>query len=219
MYKKSFNDLANNLKVLARKLNIGAKTILVMKKFILMLASALLLTVAYGQPRQFHSQNHRETHQVFPRNPDNHRKFHGKTPFRPIRCDREWQKLPNGCHVRLWAGSVRICKPGGDKLLSGDEVWLLPSGYYSVREMGSWRIYDPWGERLFGLSSDSPIRQQPNGYFIYKTLGGSYRVADKKGEDVFGLSGDEIVYMGDGIFRVKWAGSYRYYDEKGDKID
>ncbi len=189
-----------------------------MKKLLLILASVLLMTAAYGQPRQSYSQKHHQTHEVFPGQPDKHHRPHKKMP-REIRCDRDWQKLPNGCHVRLWAGSVRICKPNGDKLFSGDEVWLLPSGYYSVREMSSWRIYDPWGERIFGLSSQSPIRQLPNGYFIYETFTGSYRVVDPKGDDVFGLSGDEIVYMGDGIFRVKWAGSYRYYNEKGERVE
>jgi hypothetical protein len=193
-----------------------------MKKLLLILATILVALTTYGQPSQAHHQqgHHQATHQVFGKKDFKHRKPHKPNrKSRGIRCQKEWQKLPNGCHVRLWAGSVRICKPSGDKLLSGDEVWLLPSGYYSVREMSFWHIYDPWGEKIFGLSSQSPIEQLPNGFFIYKTLGGSYRVADKKGEDVFGLSGDEIVYMGDGIFRVKWAGSYRYYDEKGDKID
>lgn len=194
-----------------------------MKKFLLILATILVAVTAYGQPRQAHHQqnrHHHQTHQVFDQKDFRHRKPHKPNKkSRGIRCQKEWQKLPNGCHVRLWAGSVRICKPSGDKLLSGDEVWLLPSGYYSVREMSFWHIYDPWGERIFGLSSQSPIQQLPNGFFIYKTLGNSYRVADKKGDDVFGLSGDEIVYMGDGVFRVKWAGSYRFYDEKGNLLD
>lgn len=190
-----------------------------MKRILLILALIMLVTAAYGQPRQAHQKNHRWTEQIFHGTPDRHDKPHKKA-YRKIHCNRDWQKLPNGCHVRLWAGSVRICKPNGDRLLSGEDVWLLPSGYYSVREMSDfWHIYDPWGERIFGLSSHAPIQQVENGYFIYKTIAGGYRVADRKGEDVFGLSGDEIVYVGDGIFRVKWAGSYRFYDERGNHID
>ena len=179
----------------------------------------MLVTVAYGQPRHMHHEKHHQSHQVFEKRPKKHHRPHKKYP-REIRCKYDAQQLPNGCYVRVEPDRVKIhVKPSGRMLFSGDEVWLLPSGYYSVHEMGFWHIYDPQGERLFGLTASSRIEQVENGYFIYR-FGGFWQVADRKGKDVFGLSSsDEIVYVGDGLFRVKWGGSYRYYNERGKEVD
>lgn len=201
---------------MAWNLSFFDQTCPIMKKILLVISLILLMTTANGQ--SWHSHGHKHHDHFHDQEWVNPTMSHRPVPHE-IRCDRDFQMLPNGCHVRLWAGSVRICKPSGDKLLDGEEVWLLPSGYYEVYEMDRWRIYDPYGERLFGLSSEDFIRQAPNGYFIYKSLSDQYRVADRKGDDVFGMSGDAIDYVGHGIFRVEWGGFVHYYNEKGERVE
>ena len=49
-----------------------------------------------------------------------------------IYCDRDWQELWNGCHVRISLDRISILTQSGDRLIWADEVILLPSGLYVI---------------------------------------------------------------------------------------
>lgn len=89
------------------------------------------------------------------------------------------QQLWNGYHVRRMADRIWICNVRGDRLLSGDEVILLPDGLYLVRNGSVWRVYDDLGNSIFGLWGDE-ILLMDNG--VFRCLrGGMYFYYDEYG--------------------------------------
>ena len=96
-----------------------------------------------------------------------------------VRCVRDWQELWNGCHVRIKLDRIAIYNAQGDRLIWADEVSLLPSGLYKVRNGEFWYIYSSAGNRLGNVWGDD-IDVMPNGLFrchragmlfYYDTLG------------------------------------------------
>ena len=96
-----------------------------------------------------------------------------------VRCVRDWQELWNGCHVRIKLDRISIYNAQGDRLIWADEVSLLPSGLYKVRNGEFWYIYSSAGNRLGNVWGDA-IDVMPNGLFrcyragmvfYYDTLG------------------------------------------------
>lgn len=76
-------------------------------------------------------------------------------PRTTIRCDKEWQRLWNGCHVRVLSiGKIAICEADGDRILQADEVFLLPNGYYQIRNGAFWYVCEADGDRIFELWGD-----------------------------------------------------------------
>lgn len=73
-----------------------------------------------------------------------------------VRCNKDWQILWNGYHVRvLTIGKIAICEKDGDRILQADEVYLLPNGYYKIRNGSFWYICEADGDRIFELWGDA----------------------------------------------------------------
>lgn len=124
--------------------------------------------------------------------------------------------LWNGCYVRRNQDFIHVYRANGDRLVWGNEVVLLPSGYYKVRMNNIWRIFDALGNQLNVWSWDF-IDQLANGFFI-AMLNDSYHVYNRAGEMVVGIWGDEVILLDNGQFRCYRNGNYYYYDEFGNRI-
>ena len=204
-----------------------------MKRLIILLLLATLAGSAYGQhydgrPRKDEhrkEQSHKPSKKkVEPKHrPDKHDgpardvRSHGgfsRSVRREVPCDEEWQMLWNGCHVRLIMDWVYIYDDRDNRILSGDEIYLLPNGNYKVRKGSFWRIYDRKGDMTF-VSGDE-IRYWHPGFYAVRS-GGSWHVCDAKGDRIFGVWGDSVELMGNGIFRCSRGGHYYYYDKDGNQ--
>lgn len=94
-------------------------------------------------------------------------------------CINDWQPLWNGYYVRRYVDRIWIVNAAGDRILQGDEVILLPNGYYKVRNGDFWRVYDERGESIFNIWGedvqllDDGIFQcyRAGMYFYYDELG------------------------------------------------
>lgn len=125
------------------------------------LGIALLLSVACasGQPRHYPHRapappayHHQDARHHRPHH-DRGRHRHGRRA--DILCVRDWQQLWNGCHVRVTQFGVSILDRRDRRILRGDEIILLASGDYKVRNGGFWRIYNERGDRLVNVWGDS----------------------------------------------------------------
>lgn len=178
-----------------------------MKKIVILLMVLLSANFAYGQPR--HHSNGQRHHGIENRSRSNHRsgsrseyrirdnRSHGRHN-RPARgvvvnhavpairsqvlCVGDWQTLWNGCHVRLKSNRVHIYLASGDRLLSGDEIILLPNGLYLVRSGSFWHLHDTVGDRVFNVWGDAVelmdngiFRCYRNGYYYYYDQFGNVR--------------------------------------------
>ena len=79
-------------------------------------------------------------------------------------CVEDWQSLWNGCHVRLKADRVHIYNDKSERLLSGEEIVLLPNGMYLVRLGDLWHAHDEKGDRVFNVWGYS-VELMDNGLF------------------------------------------------------
>ena len=133
-----------------------------------------------------------------------------------VPCATEWQELWNGCHVRLLNDKVYIYDYSGDRITWGDEVILLPSGYYKIRRGEWWRIYEEDGDST-SLYGEEIICWWNGTYCIYK--GGGWRVYDDDGDWLGSVwSRDYIELLWNGCYLYK-SGSYYYVaDRKGERI-
>ena len=101
---------------------------------------------------------------------DRHRRMDapraGKAVHRnAVHCNKDWQILWNGYHVRvLTIGKIAICEKDGDRILQADEVYLLPNGYYKIRNGSFWYICEADGDRIFDLWGDA-VEMMPDGMF------------------------------------------------------
>lgn len=140
---------------------------------------------------------------------------HGpKRPHREVRCTGEWQELWNGCHVRLSLDRICIHEADGDKLLSGDEVTLLPSGRYKVRSGNIWRIFESNGDRT--QISGEEIIPWPDGRFAVR-FGDNWHVYIPSGNRVPNVWGESVSLMSNGLIRCKRNGTLHYYDDEGNE--
>ena len=133
-----------------------------------------------------------------------------------VPCTEEWQELWNGCHVRLISGEVNIYDRNNYRITWGDEIMLLPSGYYKVRRGDTWRIYEQDGDwtSLFG---DEILVWWNGTYCIRKA--GLWRVYDSNGDWLGSVnSWDYIELLWNGCYLYKSAGNYFVADEKGERI-
>lgn len=129
-------------------------------------------------------------------------------------CVKDWQELWNGCHVRISNGRVSVLTMAGDGVVRGDEVILLPSGYYMVRSNDRWRIYDPAG--VTTSISGEEIIAWPNGLFCVR-LGDFWNVYDSYGDRVGNAWGDHVELMDNGLICCYRSGMYFYYDRQGNE--
>lgn len=132
-----------------------------------------------------------------------------------VYCTKDWQELWNGRHVRIKGGKVRICKRNDDVLLKGDEVILLYSGNYLVRNGSDWRVYDEDGDRTFIHGRE--ILACPDEYYCVRQANDRWRVYDRNGDQVFNVWGEEIELMHNGLFRCIKNGRVYYYDKDGNE--
>ena len=88
---------------------------------------------------------------------------HGHHMRPEVRCVQDWQELWNGCHVRLKVGRVYVYDRD-DRVLWGDEIVLLPNGFYKVRNGSFWHVYTYNGDRLGNVWGDF-VELMPNGLF------------------------------------------------------
>ena len=140
---------------------------------------------------------------------------HGpKRPQREVRCTGEWQELWNGCHVRLSLDRICIHEADGDKLLSGDEVTLLPSGRYKVRSGNIWRIFESNGDMT--QISGEEIIPWPDGRFAVR-FGDNWHVYIPSGNRVPNVWGESVSLMSNGLIRCKRNGTLHYYDDEGNE--
>ena len=131
-----------------------------------------------------------------------------------VNCVGDWQELWNGCHVRLIVGKVRICNYDGDMVLQGDEVVLLSTGCYLVRNGDLWHIHERNGDRT--MIHGSEIICWPDEFYCVR-LGDQWHVYDYKGDRLFNVWGHEVVRMDNGLFRCRRNDRYYYYDIHGDE--
>lgn len=135
---------------------------------------------------------------------------------RDVYCTQDWQELWNGRHVRLQGGKVRICKRDGDILLRGDEVILVPSGSYLVRNGSDWRVYDEDGDRT-SIHGDE-ILAWHDGFYCARQSG-TWRVYDSDGDRLFGLwSNQYIEQLWNGCFLYQRDSRFYVADRHGDRI-
>lgn len=140
---------------------------------------------------------------------------HGpKRPHREIRCTGDWQELWNGCHVRLSLDRICIHEADGDRLLSGDEVTLLPSGLYKVRSGNIWRVFKSNGDRT--QISGEEIIPWPDGRFAVR-FGENWHVYTPGGDRVPNVWGESVSLMSNGLIRCRRNGTLHYYDEEGNE--
>ena len=160
-----------------------------MKKFVvisLMMLSALTVSAQHHNHRSGHHSGHHATYERRDdRHHDNHRhddrryddRHHGGPQYsapkgrsgygqmrHEIRCVQDWQELWNGCHVRTRVGRISVYNRRGDRLIWGDEVILLPSGCYKVRNGSFWHVHSPGGDRISNLWGDI-VELLPGGGF------------------------------------------------------
>ena len=142
----------------------------IMKKELLILALLLSVTGASGQ--QHHNHHGNSVRQEF-RHQDHrgHDRHHKDGPHREelrlrerhhrhgkradVLCVRDWQELWNGCHVRVNQFGVSVKDRRDNRIVKGEEVILLASGDYLVRNGGFWRVYTEYGDRLGNVWGDS----------------------------------------------------------------
>ncbi|MBR6055084.1 MAG: hypothetical protein IKP46_07075 [Bacteroidales bacterium] len=140
---------------------------------------------------------------------------HGpRRPHREVRCTDDWQELWNGCHVRLSLDRVCIHEADGDKLLSGDEVTLLPSGRYKVRIGNIWRVFESDGDRT--EISGEEIVPWPGGRFAVR-FGENWHVYTPGGNRVPNVWGESVSLMSNGLIRCRRNGMVHYYDAEGNE--
>ena len=110
------------------------------------------------------------------------RRSPGQPPRTSIRCDKEWQRLWNGCHVRvLTIGKIAICEADGDRILQADEVFLLPNGYYKIRNGAFWYVCEADGDRIFEIWGDEVTLMEGG---IFRCLrAGTYHYYDAAGNE------------------------------------
>ena len=161
-----------------------------------------------GPARASHSRGDRHVGEA------RHGNAHRGPAHREIACVEEWQQLWNGCHVRIIGSQVYVYDDRDDRIIGGDEVYLLPNGKYKVRKGSYWRIYEKNGDMTF-VSGDE-IRYWHPGYYAVRS-GGSWHVCDAKGDRIFGVWGDSVELMDNGIFRCSRGGHYYYYDSEGNQ--
>ena len=124
----------------------------IMKKPLLVLAVTFSALAAYGQstpvpllphiPPQQHQRPPVFHDQVtIPGSPNDKKS-------RKVYCTQDWQQLWNGNHVRIKGDIVIICKQNDDILIKGDEVILLPTGNYLVRNGNDWRVHNEDGDEM-----------------------------------------------------------------------
>ena len=127
-----------------------------------------------------------------------HRPHHNPRPVvhvrhhrvhRPVRwrhdivfCVNDWQRLWNGYHVRVYLDRVWVCNAAGDRILQGDEVILLPNGYYKVRNGEFWRVYTPNGDCVFEVWGEEVVLLEDGLFRCYR--GGMYFYYDELGNRV-----------------------------------
>ena len=133
-----------------------------------------------------------------------------------VPCIGDWQELWNGRHVRLKNDKVYIYASDGDRLFWGDEIVLLSSGTYKVRNGDWWRLYDADGDRLGTIWSHDFIELLPNGCYLYRT-NDWYYVADERGERIHSIWGDRVELMRNGLFRCHRNDRFYYYDDRGNE--
>ncbi len=196
-----------------------------MKKILILLLVLLTSGSAYGQHHdaRVRKDRHRKEQMHNPRNRDHKparrkagRKMENRwgNGRREVPCTQEWQELWNGCHVRLLLDQIYVYDDRDDRIVGGDEVYLLPNGNYKVLKGGFWHIYDRKGDMTF-ISGDE-IRYWHPGYYAVRSAG-SWHVCDSKGDRIFGVWGDSVELMGNGIFRCSRGGHYYYYDSEGNQ--
>ncbi len=138
-----------------------------MKKFFVALTIMLAAFTASAQP---HHGRHGGFGHRYGGRPGRFEHLHGNIERRQVqprfevRCVRDWQELWNGCHVRIKLDRISIYNAQGDRLIWADEVSLLPSGLYKVRNGEFWYIYSSAGNRLGNVWGDA-IDVIPNGLF------------------------------------------------------
>ena len=208
-----------------------------MKRYLILLAVSLSAITAYGQgyggrqtppqgppPKQapapnkpngqYHGQPHGQQHvanqhpHILPDGP-------GRSSRQLVYCTEDWQELWNGRHVRIKGGKVRICKRNDDVLLKGDEVILIYSGNYLVRNGSDWRVYDEDGDRTFIHGRE--ILVWPDEYYCVRQTDDRWRVYDRNGDSVFNVWGEEIELMHNGLFRCVKNGRVYFYDKDGNQ--
>lgn len=164
-----------------------------MKKELLILALLLCVTGASGQQhhnhqgnpvhREFRHQDNRNHRHDGPRMGDRrhreNRHRHGKRA--DVLCVRDWQELWNGCHVRVNQFGVSVRDRRDNRIVKGEEIILLASGDYLVRNGGFWRVYTEYGDRLGNVWGD----------FVELTRDGLFRCVRAGNVHWYDLAGNE----------------------------
>lgn len=190
-----------------------------MKHFLVLLSILISVAGASAQPRnphhRHHSQDRYEYRESRHREPRHREPRHREPRHRKdIPCVKDWQKLWNGCHVRLLNGRVSVLDYDGDTVVRGDEVVLLYNGCYKVRVGDLWRIYDRNG--LTTSISGHEILAWPEGLYCVR-FSDFWRVYDSRGDRLTHVWGEYVeIYDRDLIRCVRNGRSY-YYDFQGNE--
>ena len=142
-----------------------------MKKVLTILLVLLMAFTASAQHHTHHSGYRYEQRQGRSDNRHNRKSGHHARPMQKkpvrradIRCNRDWQELWNGCHVRIKMDNIYIYDRYDTKVLSGENVTLLRNGYYKVYNGAFWHVHAPNGERISSIWGDR-IDLMSNGVF------------------------------------------------------
>ncbi|MBO4536788.1 MAG: hypothetical protein J5702_06235, partial [Bacteroidales bacterium] len=117
-----------------------------MKRLLCFVMAFLMVTVsASGQHNRPYDRPHPAHHSGHHRGWQDHGR--GRMPA-VIPCTYDWQELWNGCHVRINLDRISIYTSSDERIIWADEVYLLPSGYYKVRNGDFWYIHSQTGTRV-----------------------------------------------------------------------
>lgn len=184
-----------------------------MKKIFLLIALSFL---ALGASAQHYGYSGHQRHQAPYRQAPHHQAPAYGHNLRPeVACLHDWQNLWNGCHVRLKGGKVYVYERDGDRVVYGDEIILLPTGFYKVRKGYDWRIYEEDGD--WTSIHGEQIVNFWNGCYCALS-GGVWRVYDYDGDRLGVWSQHRIELLWNGFYKYERSGRYYVADQKGDRI-
>ena len=131
-----------------------------------------------------------------------------------VPCVRDWQDLWNGRHVRLLNDRVSVLDYDGDTIVRGDEITLLPNGYYKVRVGDIWRVYDSHG--VSTSISGHEILAWPHGLYCVR-FSDFWRVYDQDGDRLVNVWGDYVEIYDNKLIHCRRNGRSFYYDFQGNE--
>ena len=133
-----------------------------------------------------------------------------------VYCNEDGQDLWNGCYVRKYSGYVYIYS-GNNRILYGNEIWLMYNGYWIVGRNGYEYLYTPEGN--YANVHGEEILAYPWDNFVVRLYSDIWYVYRSDGSRLdFYSNGQPLIYR-NGCWAAKHGSYYYGYDENGRRLD